>query len=118
MNPEERKAHPSCTSEGINYIIECLTCRQNGVRRKYCGESSRSGYQRGAEHQKEIDSGLLSHPLVLRFWEEHGGRKQEVMMRILSTHITPMERQIREAVNIGESSKKGQECLNLKNEWG
>ena len=39
-------------------------------------------------------------------------------MRILSTHYTPMERQVREAVNIGESSKNGKECLNLKSEWG
>ena len=55
----------------------------------------------------------MTHPLVLHFWEEHRGRRQEVIMRVISTHMTPMERQIREAVNITESMKKGSECLNL-----
>ena len=32
-SPEDRKAIPSCTSEGVNYIIECYTCRRNGLRR-------------------------------------------------------------------------------------
>ena len=44
---EDKVALPSCTAEGINYVIECMKCRINGIRRQYFGESSRSGFQRG-----------------------------------------------------------------------
>ena len=50
----DRNSIPSCTGEGTNYSIECLTCRQEGKRRIYFGETSRSPYQRGSEHQKEV----------------------------------------------------------------
>ena len=72
---KERQAKLSCTGEGINYIIECIGCRKAGKRRVYYGESARSGYQRGKEHSKEIEDGVLAHPLVSHFWEEHSGRK-------------------------------------------
>ena len=70
---EERISLPSCTGEGANYCIECLTCRQEGRRRLYLGETSRSPYQRGAEHEKEVREGVPSHPLVIHCMEEHGG---------------------------------------------
>ena len=95
-SPEEKISLPSCTSEGVNYVIECYTCRKSGIRRTYYGETSRSAYQRGAEHQKEVKEGILSHPLVLHFWEEHQGRRQPLMMRVISAHLTPLDRQVTE----------------------
>lgn len=41
---------PSCISEGVNYTIECWTCRKEGVRRIYHGKTSRSPSKRGVEH--------------------------------------------------------------------
>ena len=32
---QDRTALPSCVGEGINYVIECQTCRRNGIRRQY-----------------------------------------------------------------------------------
>ena len=75
---------PGCTSEGITYALECLSCRKKGTKRIYIGESSRSAYQRGKEHLKDVREGVLDHPMVQHFWEEHGGKQQEVMMRVLS----------------------------------
>ena len=66
----ERKA---CTSEGNNYILECITCRKEDVRRAYLGETSRSPYQRGKEHSKKIREGNAAHPMVINSVEEHGG---------------------------------------------
>ena len=45
---------PGCTTEGLTYVIECMTCRKRGIKRTYVGESSRSPYQRGKEHQREV----------------------------------------------------------------
>ena len=76
VKPEDRVALPSCTSEGKNYILECITCRKAGVRRVYLGETSRSTYQRGREHHKEIQEATPTHPLVIHNVEEHGGEPQ------------------------------------------
>ena len=115
---EEKVAVPTCTREGINYSLECVTCRKLGKRSVYYGESSRSGFQRGGEHAQEIEDGILSHPLVLYFWEEHQGRRQEVMMRITSTHLTALDRQVTESVNILTAGNQKEGALNQKNEWG
>ena len=88
---EDRTALPCCTVEGVNYLWECVKCRREGKVRRYYGETSRSAYQRGVEHLKEIDEGVSTHPMVIHYWEEHQGRKQETMMRIVSTHLTPLD---------------------------
>ena len=108
---------PSCTGEGANYSIECLTCRKEGKRRIYFGETSRSPYQRGSEHQKEVREGILTHPLVIHSIEEHEGITQPILMRTLSAHLTPMDRQIQESLNIILETKKEGNCLNQKSEW-
>ena len=41
---EERRSLPGCTTEGCNYVIECLPCRKAGITRRYYGETSRSPY--------------------------------------------------------------------------
>ena len=62
--------------------------------------------------------GVISHPLVLHFWECHSGKRQEVLMRVISRHLTALDRQSTESVNILESGKVPEESLNSKNEWG
>ena len=55
--------------------------------------------------------------MVQYFWEQHGGKRQPVLMRVTSKHLQALERQVRESVNIKRCSKVDEECLNLKNEW-
>ena len=77
-------------TEGCNYVVECLTCRREGRKRRYYGETSRSPYQRGNEHSRDITEGVATHPLVAQFREDHEGNPQEILMRVLSRHITPL----------------------------
>ena len=72
------------------YTLECITCINAGIQRVYWGESSWSPYQRGQEHQQDINSGLMSNPLVVHFWEEHVGEQQEILMRVVSKHMTAL----------------------------
>ena len=60
---------------------------------------------------------MLDHPMVTHFWEEHGGREQEVLMRVLSRHLKALERQVIESVLIEKLAGNDKECLNLKSEW-
>ena len=61
---------------------------------------------------------MATHPLVIHFREEHNGQEQEVLMRILSSQMTPLDRQVKESLNILRASRVPEECLNLKSEWG
>ena len=99
-------------------MLECLPCRRKGVKKLYYGETSRSGYQRAIEHKKEIDNGAATHPLVIHFCEDHNGRKQEVLFRVITSHLTALDRQTSESVNIISSGKNPGENLNNKSEWG
>ena len=58
---------PGCTSKGVNYTLKCVECRRVGVRRVYVGGSSRSPYQRGREHLREVKEGVLDHLMVQHF---------------------------------------------------
>ena len=37
---EDTRSLPGCTFEGCNYVIECLQCRKQGLKRRYYGETS------------------------------------------------------------------------------
>ena len=60
---------PGCTIEGVVYAIHYQTCRKEGLVREYIGELSCSPSQRGQEHMREIEGGVLAHPMVQHFWE-------------------------------------------------
>ena len=70
------------------------------------------------EHYKEVEEGVSTHPMVIHCWEEHGGWTQAMLMRIVSKHLTALDRQTTESINILEASKKPGESLNVKTEWG
>ena len=55
---------------------------------------------------------------MAHFHEEHGGESQEILMRVLSKHATPLDRQVKESLNILKASATPDECLNNKSEWG
>ena len=100
IKKSEQIALPGCTREGILYALDCQTCRKEGVRRQYVGESSRSGYQRGREHWKEVSEGAMTHPMTLHFIEEHNGIQQEILLWILNKFHTALARQVAESVLI------------------
>ena len=49
--------------------------------------------------------------------EEHDGDIQPILMRTLSAHLTPMDRQVQESLNIIEETKKEGHFLSLRSEW-
>ena len=56
--------------------------------------------------------------MVIHFCEDHNGRKQEVLFRVITSHLTALDRQTSESVNIISSGKNPGENLNNKSEWG
>ena len=66
---EGQKSSGKCNKEGIVYRIQCMTCKELGVTADYIGESSRSAYQQGKEHARDIREGVLD---IL--WSSTSGR--------------------------------------------
>ena len=64
---EETFTFTKCTKEGVGYSLECWECRLEGSKYIYIGETSRSPYQRGKEHERDIDRDKKAHPMCIHF---------------------------------------------------
>ena len=84
----------------------------------YIGETSRSNYERGIEHLKDLEFQRPKSHLLRHAVEIHPNVPPETLkfrMKILSSHRTAFERQICEAVLIDLNS--GPNLLNSKLEY-
>ena len=111
---EDESQFGMCKKESVCYEIECMKCKEEEDESVYIGETSRSAYERLIEHErghrkKEKDNPLWKHDHLL-----HKGEKQGYRAKVLSQHRTPLERQIREFVNISNEKRR---LMNSKNEW-
>ena len=61
--------------------------------------------------------GVPTHPIVIHCQKQHGGVVQPILMRTLSAHISPMDRQVQESLNILQEIRTSGHCLSQKNEW-
>ena len=85
---------------------------------KYIGETSRSAFERGVEHYKDLEftrpnSHMLKHAVIHH--PDLDPRMIDFRMKILSIHQTAFERQIREAVMIHKYT--GTRLMNSKTEY-
>ena len=70
---------------------------------KYIGESSRSCYERGWEHQGDCDQLKPGSHMLKHIIDKHGGKQPgevQFKMRAIKFHRSAFERQIQEAVMI------------------
>ena len=91
-----------CNKENIVYKGHCLTCEDLGKNKVYVGESSRSRYVRGKQHLEAIKDHHKhqSNAFGKHIKEKHDGRETKFRMNVLKYHRTPLERQVREGVEI------------------
>ena len=54
---------------------------------------------------RDMKEGVATHPLVAYFCEEHAEKQQEVLMGFLTRHFSPVDRQVKESLNILKASK-------------
>ena len=122
--PCSREDYWSCRREGnegkgqienVTYRISCLGCLKNNVIADYTGESSRTLYCRGAEHEAALRDEDERSPLWKHSVLHHQGEKQEFKLELLSRHYTAFSRQVTESVFITNGVRDI--CLNSKSEW-
>ena len=113
----ETKTSPLCRREGMNYTLQCLSCLNQGLKTLYRGEGSRSARQRHLEHAKDLESGLVSSPLVIHSIEEHGGELPGIHYVIQALEPSALYRAARESTMIAKQVP-GPTNLNRCMEWG
>ena len=65
---EKGSERGKCMKESVTYKVECLKCREENVKSIYQGETSKSGFERGAQHEKDYhdmkeDNHMTKHAL-------------------------------------------------------
>ena len=103
-----------CDVAGVTYNILCKECVM--VIAKYIGESSHTGYTRGAKHLDDLENKRVSCRAYEHVIEKHNGIVPEFQMNVTGVYRDDtMLRQISEAVRIRNSDPKN--LLNNKSEW-
>ena len=125
----------SCSKRNIVYETWCESCREEDEKKflrdgkekkdlermpiyKYIGESARSAFERGIEHQRDKDqlnsgSHMLKHMLEKHSEAEVGTVK--FMMKVVKFHQSAFERQIHESVLI--QNNRHHHIMNSKSEY-
>ena len=93
----------SCRSIGVNYDIYCCECEDKDDEKIYHGQTSRTGYIRGAEHLDDLEKKRINSVMWKHIKEKHQGRHRDIRFRMDIVgvyHNDAMKRQIAEAVRI------------------
>ena len=81
----------------------------------YIGETNRTPYERGLEHWEGLKKKDPADPLWKHTMGSHNGTHQDYEMSVISSHRTPLERQVTEWVLITLEGKKNT-LINSKDE--
>ena len=105
----------NCQLENIVYRISCLECAKTGTRAEYTGESSRTAYLRGCEHQDGLRQRSDKNAMWKHCVEHHESEEVLFKMKVIRGHKSPLTRQVHEGVEIGHSTATV--IMNSKSEW-
>ena len=114
-----------CRRRNVVYKTECRECKEeqgeaSKVKEKrdtlYIGETSRTAYERGKEHQRDAQSKSEKSHVHNHREEIHQGEEGKgFSMKVLRGHRSALARQIHEAVLIANSQSEN--LLNSKTEY-
>ena len=123
-DPEEKcmickdsKRISRCKTSNVGYSISCKLCKERNKEISYEGETARTGYIRGREHQKELENKSKRSVLYKHVLKEHQEEQEavEFQMKIVKSFHDPLNRQIDESIRI--RSKNPNSLLNSKAEF-
>ena len=110
----------NCDKHNINYQFRCM---YDGCKGVYIGETSKSGFTRGNEHQlKYLQDASVSADAATSWMKEHqlrfhDGAPENFKLEVLQVFKDAMSRQISEAVRIEHAIRNGFDVTNEKSEW-
>ena len=95
------KGGGDCKKRNVTYRTECLKCNESGKTQQYFGESARTGFERGLEHERDFHNMKEDSHMAKHWLDVHQGEEQpDFSMKIIRSHSSAFVRQIHEAVLI------------------
>ena len=107
---DDEKNVGKCKNEGNVYELKCNQCGMC-----YVGETSRSMFERKAEHDEGEMNEHDNNALWKHDMKEHEGVKQDYKVKILRREKNPLKRQVAEKVEIEKRMTIGP-LMNSKND--
>ena len=100
--PCQQEDNSRCKVRSITYQTSCLLCKQQGVDKRYIGESARSAFERGVEHLKGYETKSIENHMHKHHQIDHQEELSppEFSMKVIKSHQSPLYRQIHEAIMI------------------
>ena len=112
----------NCRKPGCTYKVQCMRCKEHGpdavpvdegggnrpgqgkvgkpCTSLYHGESGYSGYIRGKDHKRDMQTNKQTNAMVRHNILYHLSQQVDYQMSVVSTHREPLGRQLREGVEI------------------
>ena len=110
----------NCRQRNATYSTECKRCLEiGGKKSRYYGESARTCFERGQEHQKDYQNAKEDSHMAKHWLEDHPGEERpNFAMKVARTHKSALVRQVHEAVLI-EMANENEEVnvLNSRGEY-
>ena len=110
---KSREEAAGASREGVCYTLWCEQCGDQVA--AYKGETGRNAFTRGEEHLEALEARNAEKSVLwLHSVHHQQGRKGvPYSMKVTTTHTTPMDRQVRERVDL--SNFKGPVPMNTRN---
>ena len=105
--------------KSVVYKWTCLICQEAEKKTLYFGESSRTLYERMAEHMAQINKMDSENPTVDHHQTEHIKEedKPRLKLELVWRVVKPLERQVLEGYLIGNQNEDVL-LMNRKGDWG
>ena len=119
------KGAGECSKRSVTYRTRCEVCHERREKEKegearemvYIGESARTGYERGQEHEADYSTAAADSHMYKHWQTDHQDEDRPTFsMKILKRHKSAFVRQISEAVLIEMHCEKDT-ILNSKSEY-
>ena len=106
-----------CKKNNVHYEAACRKCNENGIVRKYDGETARNIHTRSKEHYDNLKNKSEKSWMLRHVLNEHKEDPESVEFdwKIVEKFTKPLERQLSEAISISKKDKD--ENLNSKSEF-
>ena len=95
-----------CFKRNVLYESQCLQCKKAGKETIYVGETSRTGYERGREHEEDGKKEKDESHMWTHARDIHDGDKPKFSFRVAKTFQSALTRQVSESVRITAREKR------------
>ena len=117
---DEMEGKPKCKTRSVVYSNTCLTCKNDGKKVQYIGETGRSGMERQRNHHQDYrgkDGETKSHMLIHELDAHEGKPDVKWYFKIERRYKSAFLRQLGECILIRCRQQKEAQIVNRKEEY-